>query len=83
MSHWTTDPSDKCEFCGALLIPAHVTLKKQDDIDKEQIKEESIFDIKEGDSAFMVILKKTGWVFQMIFTAILTFFIWLISIATG
>jgi hypothetical protein len=83
MSHWNTDSNDRCEFCGALLIPEHVTQKKQDDLDKEQIREESVLDIKEGDSKFVIFLKKTGWVFQMIFTAILTFFLWLISIATG
>jgi hypothetical protein len=83
MSHWNTESNDRCEFCNSLLIPAHVTQKKKDDFDKEQLIEPSVLDIKEGDAPFVIFIKKTGWVIQMIFTAILTFFLWLISIATG
>lgn len=83
MSHWNTEPDDHCEFCGSLLIPAEVTQKKQEELEKELIKEESVLDIKEGDPAFVVFLKKTGWIFQMVFAAILSFFLWVISIATG
>jgi hypothetical protein len=83
MSQWATEPNDRCEFCGALLIPAEETKKKQEAEEKENLKEESILDIKEGDSPFVVFIKKVGWVFQMIFAAILSFFIWVISIVTG
>lgn len=78
MSGWDVLEDDTCEHCGSRL-----TLESDIKPDLPEEKEESILDIKPGDSLFIVILKKTGWVIQMIFIAIMSFFIWLISIITG
>ncbi len=78
MSEWDVLDDDTCEHCGSKL-----TLESEIKEDIPEEKEESILNIKPGDSLIIVILKKTGWVLQMIFIAIMSFFIWFISIITG
>lgn len=78
MSAWNASEDDVCELCGSRLTP-QLTVKQHLTLEKEH----SILDIMPDDSLFIVVLKKIGWVFQMIFMAILSFFIWLISIISG
>jgi uncharacterized membrane protein YvbJ len=83
MSVWHLKEEDRCEHCGARLTSQEKVNKRIAEEEQEQIKTESILDIKPGDSPFTIFIKKVGWVFHMIFMAILSFFIWVISIATG
>lgn len=78
MSTWDVLEDDACEHCGSRLTPQSSV---EQDLTLE--KESSILDIKPDDSLLIVILKKTGWLFQMIFIAILSFFVWFISIISG
>lgn len=78
MSTWNISEEDLCEVCGSTLTP-HLEVKQNLILEKEP----SLLDILPEDSLFIIILKKIGWVFQMIFIGILSFFIWLISIISG
>ncbi|QNF31328.1 RNHCP domain-containing protein (plasmid) [Adhaeribacter swui] len=81
-SHWNQNPEDRCEHCRNPLDP--ITLNRQQakyDLQQQEKQRFSLdlIRINPDDSWFIRFTKKVGLGFQLIFVAIITFFIWFIA----
>jgi hypothetical protein len=86
ISKWNLSDNDRCEHCDAFLVSRELIIKREKAIEEE--KEDFLVrweftEIKEDDSIYTMFFKNIAWRIQLILTAILSFFIWLIASAAG
>jgi len=80
---WEKQPTDRCTSCRELLDPISL-LERTEREEKERVFEENDFlRIKETDGLGMRILRKTAWVFHVIFAAITWAFLWMVTTFSG
>lgn len=80
---WSKQPTDRCVSCSGLLDEIALN-EKNDREEKERVSQENDFlRIKETDNIGMRIVRKTAWVFHVIFAAITWVFLWIITTFSG
>jgi predicted amidophosphoribosyltransferase len=84
-SEWEQQPDDRCSHCGKLLDPqASNRARQQAATAHEQAASKvRLIEIKPNDSFLMRLLKWIGRGGQLLFIALLSFFIWVVTIAAG
>jgi hypothetical protein len=82
LSPWDTSEHDICKFCGAkLTTPRQVTESPEEE--SGMMNRWSFTEVKTEDPIYLVFFKHIGWGIQIVFTAILSFFMWLIATIAG
>jgi len=85
-SEWTGHPADLCEHCGSILDEAGFIRKvEEEEREAEEDKRFGIdlIEIYPDDNMVVVFLKRIVQGFQIVFMAILSFFLWLIALLAG
>ncbi|SDL36147.1 hypothetical protein SAMN05421823_105297 [Catalinimonas alkaloidigena] len=85
-SPWLQKPDDRCFYCDALLDPrAHTIEQERAEQEAENKKkiEAIVLPIHPEDGFFARLGKRVFNVVQLVFVAILSFFIWLITVMAG
>jgi hypothetical protein len=85
-SEWTGEPTDLCEYCGCLLDEAGFIRQVEEEEREAEEKDRfdfSLIEIYPTDNKFVVFLKRIVQGFQIVFMAILSFFLWLIALLAG
>lgn len=80
---WSTGLYDQCEHCGAQLNQRAIEEKKKRENKIIEDYENSWLTIKPDDSTFIVIIKNIVKSVQLMFMAIVSFFLWLIFAISG
>jgi predicted amidophosphoribosyltransferase len=82
-SEWQQQPSDRCTHCGKLLDPrAHDDAQRQAAA-QHQRSSIKLLEIRPEDSGIRRFLKTIGRGGQLLFIAVMGFFIWLATLAAA
>ena len=80
---WEKQPTDRCISCNVLLDPISLSEKTLREEKERAFVENDFLRIKETDGLGMKIVRKTAWVFHVIFAAITWLFLWLVTTFSG
>jgi hypothetical protein len=86
MSKWNLADDDRCDHCNAFLVSRELIQKRQKSIEEESqdiIIRWEFTKVFEKDSMLIRFFKSVAWKIQIILTAILSFFVWLIATLAG
>jgi hypothetical protein len=83
-SAWQHTPDDRCEHCGELLDPrAQQSAIEREELEQQKMPPMFLIEIKPDDSAVVRFFKSIILGGQLAFAAILSFIIWLVTLAAG
>ena len=80
---WEKQPTDRCTACNELLDPISLSEKMEREQSELLYQENDFLRIKETDGLGMRIVRKTAWVFHVIFAAITWAFLWMVTTFSG
>jgi hypothetical protein len=82
-TEWQIQPTDRCISCNQLLD--EIALLEKSEREKSEIiyQENDFLRIKETDGLGMRIVRKTAWIFHVIFAAIIWAFLWTVTTFSG
>ena len=82
-SAWNQRPNDRCEHCGEFLDPRGQRQAEAKRQKESQPKAPSFFEIQSDDNVVVRFFKRIGRAGQVVFGAILAFFIAVITFVAG
>ncbi|MBW3128445.1 hypothetical protein [Hymenobacter profundi] len=82
-SAWNQRPNDRCEHCGGFLDPRAQRRVAEENRKAIEPKEPSLLEIQSDDNVIVRFFKRIGRVGQVVFGAILAFFIAVITFVAG
>ncbi len=80
---WNHQLNDTCQHCGELLDKRRIQDLNSFENQQKTNDENSFFAIKPGDNSFMIFIRKTGWVINVIYVSIVSFMLWLLAWLAG
>lgn len=83
-SRWQHGPADRCEHCGELLDPrAQQSALEREELEQQKMPPMFLIEIKPDDNAAVRFFKTIVRGGQLVFAAILSFIIWVVTLAAG
>ncbi|UOR06352.1 hypothetical protein MUN82_04470 [Hymenobacter aerilatus] len=82
-SAWNQRPNDRCEHCGEFLDPRAQKRLEEQQQKAKQPDQPTFFEIQPDDNVVVRFFKRMGRVGQVVFGAILAFFIAVVTFAAG
>ncbi|MBC6609806.1 hypothetical protein H8B15_02655 [Hymenobacter sp. BT507] len=82
-SAWNQRPNDRCEHCGGFLDPRAQRRVEDENRKANEPEAPSVFEIQSDDNVVVRFFKRMGRVGQVVFGAILAFFVAVVTFAAG
>jgi len=82
-TEWEKQPTDRCTSCNHHLDEIALFEKVEREQSELVYQENDFLRIKETDGLSMRVVRKTAWVFHVIFAAITWAFLWMVTAFSG
>ena len=80
---WNHQLTDKCEHCGEVLDKRALNdLQRFEETERVNV-ENSFYEPKPGDNFLMLAVRKATWIANVIYMAIVSFFLWAFTTLAG
>ena len=80
---WEKQPTDRCGSCNEVLDKVALVEKTEREENERIVIENDFLRVKETDGLGMRMVRKTAWVFHVIFAAITWAFLWMVTTFSG